>query len=78
MAKVQILRITAKRDGRRRAGLDHPAAPVDHPADTFTPDQIAQLKADDQLVVQEVEVDVPDDKAGEKPEPAGKGGKAAG
>lgn len=74
MAKVQVLRVTAKRDGRRRAGIDHPAAPVDHPADAFTAEQIAQLKADDQLVVQEVEVDVPDEKSA----PAGKGGKAAG
>ena len=71
MAKVQVLRITAKRDGRRRAGVDHPAQPVDHPADAFTAEQIAQLKADDQLVV--LEIDVPD----EKPAPSGKGGKAA-
>lgn len=72
MAKLKVLRITAKRDGRRRAGIDHPASPVDHPLDAFTAEQIAQLKADDQLVVQEVEVDVPDDKSA-----SGKGGKAA-
>lgn len=75
MAKVKILRVTAKRDGRRRAGIDHPAAPIDHPADAFTDEQVAQLKGDHMLVVQEMEIDVPDQKpvAG-----GGKGGKAAG
>ena len=73
MAKLKVLRITAKRDGRRRAGVDHPASPVDHPLDAFSKAQIEQLKADDQLVVQETEIDVPD----EKPAAGGRGGKAA-
>lgn len=72
MAKLTILRITAKRDGRRRAGIDHPASPVDHPLDVFSKGQIEQLKSDDLLVVQELEIDVPD----EKPT-GGRGGKAA-
>ncbi|MCK9514087.1 MAG: HI1506-related protein [Pigmentiphaga sp.] len=72
MAKLTILRITAKRDGRRRAGIDHPASPVDHPLDVFSKEQIEQLKSDDLLVVQELEIDVPD----EKPT-GGRGGKAA-
>lgn len=76
MAKLKVLRITAKRDGRRRAGIDHPASPVDHPLDAFSKAQIEQLMADDQLVVQETEIDVPDDKGDEKPA-GGRGGKAA-
>ncbi len=73
MAKLKVLRITAKRDGRRRAGIDHPSSPVDHPLDAFSKAQLAQLMADDQLVVQETEIDVPD----EKPAGGGRGGKAA-
>ncbi len=38
-------------EGRRRCGRVHPPEPVTHPAGTFTADQIAQLKADKQLVV---------------------------
>jgi len=74
MAKLKVLRITAKRDGRRRAGIDHPSSPVDHPLDAFSKAQIAQLMADDQLVVQETEIDVPDEKPAAG---GGRGGKAA-
>lgn len=51
-----MIRITAKRDGFRRAGMSHPATPVDHPAGTFTKQQFAQLMGDPMLVVQEIEV----------------------
>ncbi|MCK5772041.1 HI1506-related protein [Algiphilus sp.] len=51
-----IYRITAHRDGHRRAGMAHSTKPVDHPADRFTKAQLEQLRADPRLVVQEVEV----------------------
>ena len=56
MAKTQkVIRIVAKREGFRRAGLAHPARPVEHPADRFTPAQLAALKAEPMLVVDEIE-----------------------
>lgn len=60
MAKIAALRITARRDGFRRAGIDHPATPVDHPLTRFSKAQIAQLKNEPALVVVEVEIDEPD------------------
>lgn len=51
----KILRITARRDGFRRAGLAHPARPVDHPIETFTAEQVEALKAEPQLVVEEID-----------------------
>lgn len=50
------IRITAKRDGFRRAGIAHPATPVDHEPGTFTKQQFAELMGEPMLVVQEVEV----------------------
>jgi len=48
------LTITARpAKGFRRAGLHHPPTAVTHPAGTFTPDQVAALKAEQQLVVVE-------------------------
>lgn len=52
-----ILRITAKRAGFRKAGIPHPASPVDHPIERFTPEQVAGLEAEPWLVVQRIEVD---------------------
>lgn len=46
------LRIAAKVDGFRRAGVAHAAAPVEHPAGAFTPEQIEQLLAEPRLVVE--------------------------
>lgn len=48
------LRITARRDGFRRAGMRHPARPVDHEAGTFSAAQVAALKADPMLKVVEI------------------------
>lgn len=45
------LRIRARREGFRRAGMAHSAAPVLHPAGTFTPDQVAALLAEAMLDV---------------------------
>lgn len=52
-AKVAAVRITAKRDGFRRAGMSHTAAPTDHPADRFAdPALIEQLLDEPNLVVE--------------------------
>lgn len=45
--------ITAKVDGFRRAGMAHPARATEHPDGTFTPKQLAQLRAEPMLVVVE-------------------------
>ncbi|WP_157669910.1 Mu-like prophage major head subunit gpT family protein [Chitinibacter sp. GC72] len=58
---LTMIRITAKVNGFRRAGLAHQASPTEHPNDTFTEAQLAQLLAEPMLVVE-----VLDD-----PEPAG-------
>lgn len=54
-----LLRITSRRDGFRRAGLAHPAAPTDHDAARFTAEQIAALRAEPNLVVVDVLPDAP-------------------
>jgi len=65
MSKIKFLRITARHDGFRRAGIEHRATPVDHPLDSLTKDQIAQLKGEPGLVVIEVEIDGPAEGASE-------------
>jgi hypothetical protein len=52
---VKMLRITAKRDGFRRAGIAHPGTATEHEASNFTDDQIEQLKTEPMLVVEEFE-----------------------
>lgn len=52
---AKILRITAKRDGFRRAGIAHRDTAVDHPIDRFTSKEIAALKGEKMLVVQELD-----------------------
>ncbi len=51
---TKVLRVSAKRDGYRRCGVEHNGT-VDHPAGIFTAEQVDVLKADPLLVVQEVE-----------------------
>lgn len=63
-----MIRITSKVDGFRRAGVAHPAAPTDYPDDAFTKPQLAQLKDEPMLVVEEIK---------EAAKPAAKGAKAA-
>lgn len=53
MAKA--LRITSKQEGFRRAGIAHSTQATVHPIDKFSKDQVATLKADPMLVVEEVE-----------------------
>lgn len=64
---MKALRITSKVDGFRRAGIAHPAVATDHPIDGLTEDQITALKGEPMLVVEEVEVEDPEPKEGEKP-----------
>lgn len=68
----KVLRITSRLDGFRRAGVAHPARPVDHPIDRFTKSQRAALEGDPRLIVQEVEL--PDDTPRKE---TGRGGKQA-
>lgn len=47
-----VMRITAKKAGFRRGGLEHPTSPVQHRALNFTPDQLEQLLSEPNLVVE--------------------------
>lgn len=49
---AELIRITAKQDGFRRAGITHSATPTEYPADRFTAEQWAQLQAEPMLVVE--------------------------
>lgn len=68
----KIIRIAARRDGFRRAGIAHSAASTDHPAERFTPAQVEQLLAEPQLIV--TVLDPPEAAADGKAQ----GGKSAG
>lgn len=61
------LRITSRRDGFRRAGIAHPARPVEHPIKSFTAEQLAQLKAEPVLVVEEIDSKAEKAEKAEKP-----------
>ncbi|WP_374653115.1 HI1506-related protein [Dongia sp.] len=52
---MKMLRITAKKDGFRRAGVEHSSAPAEHKAEDFTAKQIEAMKAEPMLVVEEFE-----------------------
>jgi len=43
--------ITARRDGFRRCNAAHAATPTEYPDDHWTDEQLAQLKAEPNLVV---------------------------
>lgn len=58
MATQKVLRVTAKRDGFRRAGFAFGSAPVDLPIANLTKDQIELLKSEPMLVVVEAEAEV--------------------
>ncbi|WP_153013322.1 HI1506-related protein [Aquitalea pelogenes] len=47
-----MIRITARDDGFRRAGMAHSATPTEHPDETFTPEQLQELQAEPLLVVE--------------------------
>lgn len=50
-----MIRITARREGFRRAGMAHPATPTDYSNDSFTGQQLDQLKAEPMLVVEVID-----------------------
>lgn len=56
--KVNVLQVTAKRAGFRRAGLSFGQETQTIPVDTLKREQIAALKAEPMLVVVEGTVDV--------------------
>lgn len=60
-----MIRITSKRDGFRRCGVEHPAQPTAHPDDRFTPGELERLKAEPMLVVEVLE-DEPKKAGGKK------------
>ena len=47
--------IASKRDGFRRAGVEHSSAPTLYADDRFTEEQLAALKAEPMLIVHEVD-----------------------
>lgn len=49
-----MIRIRSKVDGFRRCGIAHTSAPKDYPDDKFTKKQIAELKAEPMLFVEEL------------------------
>lgn len=63
----QIVRITAKRAGFRRAGIAHPDRPVEYPIDRFAPEALERLRGEPMLIVDVI--DQPDQEIA----PAGSG-----
>jgi hypothetical protein len=63
---MNTIRITSKREGFRRAGIAHSTKPTDHPAKNFTKEQIAALKAESMLAVEELDVAETKPKASDK------------
>lgn len=51
--------ISSKKDGFRRCGVAHPAAPTEYPDGSFTPEQLTQLQAEPMLVVAVKETGIP-------------------
>lgn len=49
-----MIRITSKREGFRRCGIAHSKTPKEYPDDKFTKEQLAALKAEPMLMVEEV------------------------
>lgn len=49
---VTGVRIAARRDGFRRAGMAHSKAPTDHPAARFSPEQLEALLSEPMLTVE--------------------------
>lgn len=47
------------RDGFRRAGREHPAGRTEYPADTFTAEQLAELKGEPLFTVDVAEDEAP-------------------
>ena len=61
--------IASKRDGFRRAGVEHSSTPTLYADDRFTDEQLAALEAEPMLVVHHVEDEPEGVKEPETPEP---------
>lgn len=57
--KIPGLRVRALADGFRRAGRAWSAEAVEVPCAEFTKEQVAALRAEQQLVVTDVDIEVP-------------------
>ncbi len=65
-----MIRITAKQDGFRRAGMAHTKEPKEYPDNKFTRDQLKALKEEPMLIVEEI-----DNQPKAAPPPGIRGGK---
>jgi len=67
---MKAIRIIAKVDGVRRAGITHTGI-QDYPLSTFTKAQIDQLRAEPKLVIQDVDLpDEPKTSKAKEPDPS--------
>ena len=65
------IRITSKKDGFWRCGVQHFSTPTVHPDDRVTPEQQEQLKAEPMLIVDVTAEEKP--KAGKRTDGKGEG-----
>ncbi len=49
-----MIRIRSKKEGFRRCGIAHSEKPVDYPDDKFSKKELAALKAEPMLLVEEL------------------------
>ena len=49
-----MIRITSKKEGFRRCGVAHSKGPVEYPNGRFTTEELAILKAEPMLLVEEI------------------------
>ncbi|MFH2011684.1 MAG: HI1506-related protein [Pseudomonadota bacterium] len=66
-----MIRIVSKKEGFRRCGIAHRAKPTEYPNDRFSKKELAKLKADPMLIVDEIP-----DKENPREEKNPEGGKA--
>lgn len=69
---AQLIRITAKKEGFRRAGIAHPTTPTEYADDAFTVEQLAALRKEPMLVVETLPD--PESKPPRKPKAKGEAG----
>jgi hypothetical protein len=72
------VRITSRKAGFRRCGVAHPAQPVTYPTGKFSDQELARLKAEPMLIVDELPDPDPAAGGGEGPGGDAGGGEAAG
>jgi len=49
-----MIRITSRKDGFRRCKVAHPAKPTEYPDEKFSKQDLARLKAEPMLIVEEM------------------------